>query len=174
MDDNTQSPTRHELVRRIEERARLVEDLLAGQSEQQLTELRDPSGWSVKDHVVHLAPWALGMADLLLKRPRWLAMGIEREAWVSINGAEALNAVLFELDRERSLREAIQLFRAGNERLISAINQLESEEWLLRTYSDYQPFDLRDEPDPIWPRIVGNSFGHVDEHLGWIRDWLPQ
>ena len=67
------------------------------------------------------------------------------------------------------------LFRAANSRLAWAVDQLESDAGLFLPYRHFQPFEswASENPDPIWPRIVGNSFGHIDEHLEWISEWLP-
>jgi hypothetical protein len=172
MDDNTKPPTRREMIRRIEERAALADEFLARHSEEQLTGLRDGSGWSAKDHVAHLAAWAFGIADLLLKRPRWLAMGLEHAQWNSLE-EQSINDMLFEADKNRPLGEVVTLFRAANSRLVFSIEQMEHDDDLFRSYTHYQPSDPATTEDPIWPRIVGNSFGHVEEHLGWIREWLP-
>jgi len=41
-----------------------------------LTELRDAAGWTVRDHLTHLAAWADGVAALLRREDRWAAMGL--------------------------------------------------------------------------------------------------
>ena len=175
MDDNTNPPTRAEIVRRMNERCGFVEALVVGHSEAQLTELRDAAGWSVKDHLAHLAPWAFGMADLLIKRPRWFAMGLTLEQWDANFETDAMNELLYEADKDRSLGDVMTLFRAANSRLAWAVDQLESDAGLFLPYRHFQPFEswASENPDPIWPRIVGNSFGHIDEHLEWISEWLP-
>ena len=175
MDDNTNPPTRAEIVRRMNERCGFVEALVVGHSEAQLTELRDAAGWSVKDHLAHLAPWAFGMADLLIKRPRWFAMGLTLEQWDANFETDAMTELLYEADKNRSLADVMTLFRSANTRLAWAVETLESDANLLMPYRRFQPFEQppNDSADPIWPRLVGNSFGHIDEHLEWIAEWLP-
>jgi len=159
----------------MNERCGFVEAFVAGRDEAQVTELRDAAGWSVKDHIAHLAPWAFGMADLLTKRPRWFAMGLTFEQWDANFETDAMNELLYEADRDRTLPEVMTLFRAANTRLAWSVEQLESDAELFLPYRHFQPFEQppNDSADPIWPRIVGNSFGHIDEHLEWISEWLP-
>jgi hypothetical protein len=45
-----------------------------------------------------------------------------------------------------------------------------SDEDLLRPYSHFQPNDPPFNPNPVWPWIVGNTFGHYEEHIQYMRN----
>jgi uncharacterized damage-inducible protein DinB len=69
-----------ELLTLIEQSRQTLEEALNRLSEAQLTELKDAQGWSVKDHLTHLAAWERGMVDLLEYRARYEGMGLDRES----------------------------------------------------------------------------------------------
>ena len=52
------------------------------------------------------------------------------------------------------------------ERLIDEIASM-SDEDLMRPYRYYEFASMEDRPVVGW--LVGNTFGHYDEHLPWIR-----
>ena len=53
-----------------------LENTLRLLSDEQMTK-PGPSGWSIKDHLAHLAVWEMGIAELLRRRPRFAAMQVE-------------------------------------------------------------------------------------------------
>ncbi len=161
--------TRAELIRRIEEGRRHLDQMLSTLTDEQLTTPGGPDGWSVKDHLAHLAAWETGQAAMLRRENRWVAMGYgETEP----TDTDEINAVIYKLNKNRSLPEVRAALDDAHQQLIRAINNL-SEADLFKTYSYYQPQEPgEDDGQPIWPRIVGNSFGHYEEHEPWIKEVL--
>jgi hypothetical protein len=160
--------TKTELLRRIEEGYKSFEQVLSTWNDDQLTK-PGPEGWSVKDHLVHLAAWEVGIAALLRKENRWEAMGLDKDVFSKIDSEDELNALIQEKNRKRSLAEVRAAFEDAHRQMVNAINDLTDAD-LVKPYSYYQP-DEPGEPDnrPIWPRIVGNSYGHYEEHTPWIK-----
>jgi uncharacterized damage-inducible protein DinB len=155
-------------VRELMRQARAeLERAIAGLSEQQLTTRRDAVGWSIKDHLMHLALWARGISALLQRQPRWEAMGLDGES-VHSNDADQLNALLHQPHKDRPLAEVLAAFDDAHRGVLAALEGL-SDADLARTYSYYQPDEPgEDDGTPIVAWIAGNTYEHYDEHRSWL------
>lgn len=140
---------------------------LAPYSHDDLTVPHDPAGWTAKDHIGHCAVWARGVAYLLRHQPRYVGMGLTQEEWSTLD-EDAINHAIFEQHHERVWHEVQAMFERDYFDLMEAVRALTDAD-LLKPYYAFQP-DIADQSDesPIWPRIVGNSFGHLEEHQPWI------
>ncbi|HLF24735.1 MAG TPA: DinB family protein [Anaerolineae bacterium] len=158
--------SRAELLERIRQSHAAFEQMIRALSEAQLTTPGADDGWSVKDHLAHLAAWQRGITALLRRQPRYAAMGLERP------GPDAsfddLNAVLYQHSKDRPLSEVLADFRAAHQEMLSVLGSL-SDADLLKPYSHYQPGEREDNRDPIVNWIEGDSYGHYEEHLPWIQ-----
>lgn len=133
-------------------------------SEEQLTIPTDAAGWTAKDHIIHLAVWEDGVYGLLEKQPRWEYMGIDEAMWQR-GDFDEINAVIQQRFRDISLAEALKMIHDSHQRLVRKVESM-SEEALALPYSHYQPNS--DVESPVWHRIVGNTYGHFEEHQPWI------
>lgn len=125
-------------------------------------------GWSVKDHLAHLAMWEVGIAALLRKQPRWEAMGLDRDS-VNLHDTHSMNATLDRKLKDLSLVAVKDLFQRSHRMLLTVLGEL-SDDDLQKTYSYYQPDEPgKDSGAPIIGWIVGNTYGHYNEHVEWIR-----
>lgn len=156
--------TVQEMLQRMEAGRQRLDEALAGLSEGQMTRV-GREGWAVKDHLAHLAAWAQGIAALLRGEPRWAAMGLDE---ATMGDEEAINEALHQQGRALTLAEARTTFDAAHEGLHAAVAALDDAD-LLRPYSDFLGEPSGDDVRPIVGWIVGNSFGHYDEHLPWIE-----
>ena len=71
-----------------------LDKTVQGLSERELTEIRDPAGWSAKDHLMHVATWEQALLAKLDGRARHQALGLD----ASTDGSEdwdGLNAEIF-------------------------------------------------------------------------------
>lgn len=138
---------------------------------EQLTVPRDAAGWSVKDHLIHLALWQNGISALLEGQgePRYAGMGIDATTW----GLEMddVNAAMQQKYRELTLDEVLARLREAHERMHRIITTL-PEEALFMPYSHYDPTLPRDAPIVEW--IVGDSYEHYAEHRPWIEAIVAQ
>ena len=81
MADNNELPRdMTDLLRRMEEAWSSLDGALSQLSEEQL-QRRDDTGWSVKDHLSHMAAWERSVAFLLQGRPRHEGLGVDEETW---------------------------------------------------------------------------------------------
>jgi hypothetical protein len=108
-------------------------------------------GWSVADHVGHLASWFERAADVLVEHRRsgqWAA--------VSSAGIEAWNAVQVAARRGESRQRLLTAYVAGRARLESAIRSMDDDDWL-----DPEGFSWAYE----------DLHGHVRAHVAMIAPW---
>jgi uncharacterized protein (TIGR03083 family) len=159
-----------ELVERIDRSRSALEETLRPLSEEQLL-TPGPSGWSIKDHLAHLAVWEFGVAELLQHRSRFAAMQVEGA--VSQGKTEdEVNDVIYQRHADLSLAQVRKQFDEAHRLLLQALNPL-SDADLYRPYASFVPGgDRRQDPVIYW--IKGNTFEHFDEHQGYIRSLLEE
>ena len=160
--------TKAEVLDRIQRARASLEGVTGGLSEQQLIAPAPDGGWSIKDHLAHLAAWEAGIAALLQRRPRYPAMGLDGETFLNTD-EDGLNAIIYQQNSGRSLGEVRAAFRGAQRELLDALAGLTDAD-LLRTYSHYQPDEPgEDSGEPIVNWIAGNTYEHYDEHRSWIE-----
>ena len=164
MTANNQEPvTRENMLRRISAAWQDIQAYLSSLSPDQMNGPHDAAGWTVRDHVIHLAKWTAGIAALLRSEPRWVAMGISRETWYS--GVEVANKAIYQACRDMPLDAVLAEFETAHTRLVRQIEEM-PEEGLFLPYNHYDPESERDQPVFWW--IVGNSFEHYAQHMPWM------
>jgi hypothetical protein len=117
--------------------------------------MSDPSldGWSVKDHLLHLASWD----DIRAQEVERIAAG-HASAWrMSEQQDAAFDEMAYELRRGLSPRQALWELRTSRQRLLNAIG-------------DAPPSAL----DPSLYGEAGLVNGHEEQHTGWIKRWRAE
>src|SRR5260370_42317118 len=87
--------SKSELISNIERGWDDFQAYLKSFTEMQLIDPTDAVGWTVKDHLGHLAVWEDSVYALLTKQPRREYMGVDRETWKS-GDYDRINAVIRE------------------------------------------------------------------------------
>jgi hypothetical protein len=164
MDEN--EITKSQLLERIESSWEELQTVLRGLDEASLTQVDPASGWAVTDHLSHLAAWERGIAYLLTKRPRPEGMGISAEQWHDLTMDE-INEELHRAGLGRSATEALAAIQLSHTEMLDALAGL-SDADLRRDYSEFDAAAAY-AGRPIVSWIMGNTFDHYDEHLGYIR-----
>lgn len=133
--------TRQELLAAIE-----------GLSDEQMAE---PSidGWSVKDHLLHLALWD----DIRAAEVERISAGYESVWQMTDEQDESVNALGYEVRRGLSVDQARYELDASRERLLDAI-------------AAATPLGL----EPSRYAAAGLRSGHEEEHTGWLRRWRSE
>jgi hypothetical protein len=129
-------------------------DLIAaidGLSDDQLCE-RTLDGWSVKDHLAHIALWD----DLRAAEVVRLSAGFE-SAWRMDGRDDEYSGLAYDMRTDFSVAQARWELTASHERLLAAI--LEA-----------TPAGL----DPARYGEAGLRSTHEAEHSGWIRRWRDE
>lgn len=137
-------------------------------TEEQMTTIRDPEGWAVKDHITHLTAWEHSMVYLLQGKPRHEGLGISEKLYLE-GSEDEINAAIQRRSKDMTLAQVQTQLRDAHEQLLNLLQPL-SDEDLLKPYSHYLPNEPGDDDgSPIFFRVYGNSAGHFEEHLGWIE-----
>ena len=171
---NESPQTKAELIAELTAGWQMLEDRLHSLSESQLMARRAPGEWSIKDHVAHLMAYEQGIVALLRREPRWAAMNLDAQFVREAESFDALNAVLYERDKNRSVADILAAYRATHQSLLDTLADLADED-LFKPYIHYQPDDHGpNEHEPVIRWIVGNTYGHYDEHLPWLEELLAQ
>lgn len=133
-------------------------------------ERADPvTGWTIGDHLFHLAAWEQGIAYVLTGRSRTEGMGITAEQWRDL-AMDQINDLVHERGRGRSAAEAMATLRMAHEAMLEALAGLDDAD-LQRGYSTFDP-QSKDNGRPIIGWIIGDTYDHFEEHLGYIRAML--
>lgn len=168
-------PHTHEemLARFEEERQRLMQTVRA-LSDEQLAAPSTPADWAVKDHLAHLATWALGIVALLKKENRWAAMGLDPNFVYQTESFDDINAVIYDLHKDQTLARVLTYFNDVHGQLVHILRQTPISD-LYQTYSVYQPDEPgEDNGEPVIKWVINNSYSHYHEHLGWIQEMIAE
>lgn len=160
-----------ELLERIGASWEALEQTLWGLSPEELTEPRPPDGWSVKDHLAHLAVWEQSLLALLGGRDRDAAIGLTPAAGVDDEDIDAVNAFLYQRHQGRSLADVQAALRQTHAKVVETLKSL-SDEDLQRSYSHYQPDAQPPDDRPVLGWIEGNTYEHINEHRGWLAEQI--
>lgn len=161
-----------ELLERIAQGRKEFESLINGLPEGQLTMQPADGGWTVKDHLAHIAIWDVGIAALLRRESRWDAMGLTVET-ARASTIDALNAAIEHRLSSLSLQEVLALFEKSYRDVLSSLANLDEAD-LDRLYRDFTPSEPRSPDRQIREGILRNTAEHYAEHMGWIRNLLER
>ncbi len=167
-----QAQTVGDLRERIVRARAEVETLLGGVSNERLEE-RTGDGWSIGDHLVHLAAWERGVAHYLQGRSRGGGMGLGEEAWKA--DMDEVNAAIQERHAGLTAVEARRLLAQAQAEMDAALDGLRDED-LARDYGDLLPPGQESPYGQgtvyVYDTIAGNTFGHYEEHMETLRTML--
>jgi hypothetical protein len=165
MSDSTPKTTA-EILARVDLAWTALQGTLGRLTPAQLTDVRDPVGWAVKDHVMHVAAWENAFLARLAGRPAHEALGLD-EATLALD-EDAVNAAIFELHRTRPLAEVLDTARATHRAARARLAAL-GDHAIQGTVTDVLPPGAEKDGDPAAPWIGGNTWEHYEAHHGWIR-----
>ena len=152
--ESVEPKTKAELIERIRTARAQLDRIVAGLDEATLS-APGPEGWSVKDHLAHLAAWGRKVLGNMDGRSSPEVLGVpedvyQRGDWIEIN--EFVRAP----DKDRSAREVLAEYRRVHATLLQRIAALPAAE-------------LFGADERLLGNIAGNSYGHDDEHRPWIE-----
>ena len=156
--------TRKDLMNQMESSWKELQTYFASLTEQQLTHPTDAAGWTVKDHIIHLAMWENAGIELLEGKSKRKALDVPAEIWKQ--GEDPINAVIHQRYQDMPLDEVMQTFQQIHDRMLRKLDAM-MEEDLQRPYRHYQPRSTDERPIIRW--IIIATFDHYDEHMPWIK-----
>jgi uncharacterized damage-inducible protein DinB len=121
-------------------------------------------GWTVKDHLAHVAAWEHSLLALIEGRDRPSAMGLTEP----LEELDPVNEAVRKLHESDTPEEALGYFRDSHMQLMDALDKL-SDADLQEPYSHYQPATDPEERRPVIGWVGGNTYEHYAEHIGWIK-----
>lgn len=134
-------------------------------SDEQLSGPADAAGWRAQDHLAHLGAWERGVIFMLNGHPFHAGLGVDEETWTS-GDIDAINAVIFGLNRDRGLEDVRTGLRVTHTELVTTIGGLDP----ARLDESIAPSDSGDPSSPptLRQKIAGNTWEHYPEHAEWI------
>jgi hypothetical protein len=170
MSDSTPRTTA-ELLSLVDHAWTGLEGAVARLTPKQLTDVRDPAGWAVKDHLMHVAAWEDYLLARLTGRSTHEALGLD-EATLA-QDEDAQNAAIFARHRHRPLGDVLEAARASHRATRARLAALDDRAVAGSVADVVPPGGDRDErPAAAW--IAGNTWEHYNAHLGWIRDLVDR
>ncbi len=137
-------------------------------TEAQLTTLKDPQGWTVNDHVIHMTVWERSVVFFLQGKPRHAGLGVDEAVYLKGTDDE-INAVVYQQRKDLPLADALAQFRDVHEQLLKLLQPLTDAD-LQKPYRHYLPDEPGDGDGPPAINVIyGNSASHFAEHQGWIE-----
>lgn len=142
-------------------------------TEDQWRSLRDENGWTVGDHVGHIARWERGAAYFLRGLPRHEGLGVEEALYLQ-GDDDAINAAIQLQTRSIERDELRTLAQADHDDLRLALSQLD-DATLAQPYRHFLPDEPGEGDGPQAMEVVfGNTAGHYAEHLSWLRELVDR
>ena len=164
-DDPAHEPvTTENLLRHLDEGWAALQAYLGPLAEAQIAGPTDAEGWTVKDHLMHIVRCEKGMLAMLDKKPYGEGLGVDPALWEA--DIDEQNAVMKEEDEGKSVGEVRQALRDSHERMRAKLASLTDADLVLprRHFGSSSAGE-----DPIIWTIVGNTYGHYEEHLPWMK-----
>lgn len=127
----------------------------------------DAAGWTIKDHLTHLAVWENSVAVLFQGKARHEGLGIAPEFYATASFDE-INDVIMRSNQHFTLAEALALLRLSHEALLAGVRSLTDAD-LNRSVADHFAQEPRDDDRRVLDLVYDNSAGHFSEHLVWMR-----
>jgi hypothetical protein len=150
-----------ELSALIRETSTRMELLLAQLSVAEINQPGAVGVWSVKDVLVHIGFWERYGANIIRDAMRGSTPDL-----VADDETERNNASVVAQYYQRSLAAVIADWQQAREDLLEAIAELSKAD-----LNDPDRFPWS-EGRTLLDRIAGNSFGHEQEHIEQIREWM--
>ncbi|MFW6042014.1 MAG: DinB family protein [Guyparkeria sp.] len=117
-----------DVLSNIREARAELEASFAGLSQETLTGPVTDGGWSIKDHLAHIAEWQRrGLAVIAGKHPAD-GFDIDRATFEDLRDVHAINELLFQRHKDRPLGEVIEDFRATHQRVEETIQAMSEED----------------------------------------------
>jgi hypothetical protein len=147
------------MKRRIEHFWGELQHFLGTLTDEQFTFFTDAKGWTIKDHMVHLAIWEDGLKSLVDGGTQREGMDIDEATWEQ--DVDRINDVIYQRYRDLPLNEAKRKSQVSHETLVANLYALTDQD-LMRQTSD-------DSTVPLIGKIAGNTFGHYAEQMPWMQ-----
>jgi uncharacterized damage-inducible protein DinB len=118
-------PERHEdVLANIREARAELEASFAGLSKEHMTGPVTEGGWTIKDHLSHIAEWQRRALAVLDGKHPCEGFQIDQATFEELEDVHALNEILFRRRRDRPLTEVVEDFRGTHQEVEQRIEKM--------------------------------------------------
>lgn len=154
-----------ELMSAIRREWKMLMDVVDKLDEQKIT-APDEGGWSPKDNLAHLTEWMNSLMGYHMdKRPAHEVMRMT-EAETRDWDMEVINPVLFERNKDRSIKEILDELKQTYEKLLAKLDAMSFEDLMKPRHAN----DPEKRPLLLW--VLGDTSEHFAEHRETIEKML--
>ena len=155
-----------DLVEAVETAWSNLEAFFSTLTEDQMA-MQDGQGWTISDHIMHMAVWEDSVTFLFRGKPRHEALGVN-EAYYLQASFDEINEKIRQDKGSMPTDEAMEQLRQAHSNLMAHVTNL-SEPDLDKTVRDFFPKAPRSDERRVIDFIYQNTGGHFLEHLEWMR-----
>jgi hypothetical protein len=126
--------------------------------------------WSVKDVIAHIGAYERWTADQVEAGLRGETRTVRDPAIPPEADSMTMderNDLLYRMSRDRTLEDVVTKERLDYQRLLADLQGLSDEAFASTGFA-------WTEGIPLGEALVGNTFGHYEEHIPWIEAFLRQ
>ena len=158
--------TKHELLEHIKrDRARL-EETVEGLGDEELAAPGPDGGWSVRDHLSHIAAWERMIVAHLRDGSDHEIAGMDEASYAAAT-LDELNDQLYRLHGDRTVDQVRAEFRAAHESIVSYIERMPEDRL-------GAPYWEEDAEKTVLDKIAGDTYLHYAEHAEWISELIAR
>src|SRR5436190_7791164 len=129
--------TKAQLMSELDRTWPVLNDVLDNLTDEQMTNIRDPEGWAIKDHINHMAAWEQSVVAMLQGRPRYEGLGVDKKLYEEGNDDD-INAVIQRGTKDLTAAISRAQLEEAHEQFLKLLEPMTDED-LLKPYSHYLP-----------------------------------
>ncbi len=143
-----------------------LEGILAPLNETQMTTEGVAGEWSIKDILAHLTAWQQRLlvwlhAAARHEKPTLIGLASEEET-------DGLNEQFYRENKSRILSDVLADFRTSYLQIVDVVQGLSEKDLI-----DPHGFAWM-KGNPLFYLVAGNTYGHYQEHIDPIQQWLAR
>ena len=156
--------TKAELLERIPRARAALEETITRLSESEL-DAAGPEGWSVKDHLAHIAAWERMIVAHLRDGSAHAVVQMDETTYAA-KTLDELNEAIYQQHKDLPPARALADFRQAHREILGLLEGMDEAAF----WKPYWPDDP--ERRPVMDKVAGDTYRHYLEHRAWIQD-LP-
>jgi uncharacterized damage-inducible protein DinB len=154
-------PTPDEVVEQSRAARAEIEAILEEVSSGQMTDVHDDGGWSIKDHLAHIAAWQWHTLGLIAGIPPHEAWYIDETTHQQLD-LDGINEMIYERNKDRPLDDVLTDFRKAHEQAILEVSRM-SEDDLARELPGRYQGGWVTIADAITGACIQHDFDHAED-----------
>lgn len=127
-------------------------------------------GWTVKDHLAHIASWEEEVLAIFAGIPRHQSLGVPEDSPI-LTDTDAINGILRARWSQASTEGVLGHYRETHQRVLMLLQGLADED-LASPISRFVSMPGSRADLPVFGWVEGNTWDHYDEHADTLRRLL--